>query len=437
MSRFTRRQMLRGLVGGSAVAVGLPWLETLSRPAYAAEGLFPKRFGMFLWGNGNLPQFWNPAGEGVGFPLSPQLAPLAGLESYLTCISGMSVNVPNVIPHFSGSAGFLGGGPTMGGLDNDNWTMVGPSIDQAIAQEIGNDTIYRSLEVGVASTYSLSHNAPFSVNPCENDPYAFYERIFGVNFVGAGDGTVPPSFGYRRSVLDAVMADMADLDKKLSAFDRARLDQHLTGVRELEIRLARLQEDPPELDACLQPGALTADYADINGRPQMAEKAQILADLMAMAVACDQTRVFSMQMHKPLSNVLYLNAPDGIHNLTHDEPGDQPTVNEIVTFVMAQYAYLCNAFKNIPEGGETLLDHCAIMANSDVSEGRTHSLDDIPLVYCGSACGSLVTGTHYRSYSQENAGKIMLSFLRAFDILAPSWGVDDVYTTDGLSAMEP
>ena len=436
MNRPSRRGVLRGLLGGSAVAVGLPWLETLVRPAHASEGLFPQRFGLFLWGNGNLPPKWNPTTEGPGFPLSEQLAPLVGLESYLTCISGMSVKVPNVIPHFSGSAGFLAGGPTTGGLDNDNWTMIGPSIDQAIAQEIGGDTIYRSLEIGVGSTYSLSHNGPFSTNPCENDPYAFYERIFGANFTGGGDGTVPPSLGYRRSVLDVVMNDIAALNPKLSSHDQARLDQHLTGIRELELRLARLQEDPPDLDACVQPDSPTADYSDINGRPQIAAKAQILADLMAMALACDQTRVFSLQMHKPLSNILYPNATDGHHNLTHDEPGDQPMVNDIVIHVMEQYAYLCNALKNIPEGDETLLDHCAVMATSDVSEGRTHSLDDLPIVYCGSACGALVTGTHYRSYSQETAGKVMLSLLRAFGILAPSWGVDDVYTTDGLSAME-
>lgn len=435
---FSRRRMLRGMFAGSAITVGLPWLETLVSPtkrAWAsADGLFPKRFGIFYWGNGNRPERWTPIGEGTGYALSDELAPLAGLEDKLTVISGMSIKVPNTIPHWSGAAGFLAGAPAIGS-DNDDWTMAGPSIDQVVAAEIGGSTLYRSLEVGVDSTASLSYNAPFSSNPCESDPFAFFERMFGSGFV-AGGGEVPPSLGWRRSVLDSVMGDLAQLIPTLSQADQVRLDQHLTGVRELELRLALLQENPPDMAACTTPGTPDASYPTVDGRKPLSEISRAMSDLIAMSLACDQSRVFTQLYTRPLTNVLFPNADDGHHNLTHHEADEQPMVHEIAVQVMSDYAYLLNALEAIPEGDETLLDHCCVMATSDCSEGRTHALDEIPLVYAGSACGSLVTGTHYRSFTQENVGKAVLSIIRAMGVVAPSWGADDVYTTDGLSAIE-
>jgi len=437
-AHFSRRRLLHGLFAGTAVGVGLPWLETLVDPRTVArastDGLFPARFGLFAWGNGNIPARWTPIGEGVGYTLSDQLAPLAGHEDVLTVISGMSVKVPNTIPHWSGAAGFMAGAPAIGD-DNDNWTMAGPSIDQAIADAIGGDTIYRSLQVGVETTDSMSYNGPFSQNPAENDPFAFFERIFGVNFA-AGGAEPSPTLGYRRSVLDAVMADIEALQPTLSASDRERLDQHLTGVRELELRLARLQEEPPDLAACTLPAQPSADYPDVDGRPPLSEISRVMSDLVAMALACDQTRVFSFQFSRPLTNVLYTGADDGHHNLTHNEPGDQPQVHEITVQVMTEYAYLINALRSIPEGDETLLDHCCVMATSEVSEGRTHSLDEYPIVYAGGACGKLVTGTHYRSFTGENANKATLSILRQMGVVAASWGAEDGYTEDGLGAIE-
>lgn len=432
---FSRRRLLQGLVGGSAVAVGLPWLESLvhSGARASAGGLFPLRFGCFFWGNGNRPDRWTPTGEGAGYTLSPELAPLAGLESRLTVVSGLQVKVANTIPHWSGAAGMMAGAASMGN-DNDNWTVVGPTIDQVIAAEIGNDTIYRSLEVGVGTTESMSYNGPYSNNPAERDPFAFFQRIFGAG-IGAG-GAPSPSLGYRRSVLDAVMADFEALKPTLGAKDLERVDQHLTGVRELELRLQRLQEDPVVLAACVSPTQPEASYPDIDGRPQLSVVSRVMSDLLAMALACDQSRVFSFAFTAPLNNLLFPGAPDGHHNLTHDEPGDQPTVDDIAIQVMTEYGYLLRALDAIPEGDETLLDHCCVMATSETSEGRTHSLDEIPFLLGGGMCGRLQAGIHYRSFTQDNASKAVLSVQRAMGVPALSWGRDDAYTEDGLSGIE-
>ncbi len=104
--------------------------------------------------------------------------------------------------------------------------------------------------------------------------------------------------------------------------------------------------------------------------------------------------------------------------------------------IIDQYAYFLGALDAIPEGEGTLLDHCIALGTSDVSEGRTHSLDEFPLLIAGGACGALKTGMHYRSFAEENANKVVLSMLRAMDVVREGFGAGDSYTTDGLSAIE-
>ena len=167
-----------------------------------------------------------------------------------------------------------------------------------------------------------SFNGPNNKNPPELSPIAFYERIFGSTFREPGEeGVVDPTLALRRSVLDAVMADVEKINARVGAADRIRLDQHLTGIRELELRLARLAEDPPSLEACLRPAEPAAEYPEVEGRHPVSEIHRAMTDLLVMAVACDQTRVFSHWFSDPLTNKLYPGATMGHHSLTHDEPG--------------------------------------------------------------------------------------------------------------------
>lgn len=435
-----RRTVLRGMIRGGIVTVGLPPLlaftEREARAAGCDDG-FPKRFAMFFWGNGNVPDKWTPTGEGAGddWQLSEQLSALASLKDKITVVSGMSVKAPNLIPHWSGAIGFLTGSPPTG-VDHD-WDVKAPTLDQLLAQEIGGDTIYRSLEVGVETDKAVSFAGPGAQYPCEEDPYAFYERIFGASFREPGSEVEPdPAIGYRRSVLDAVMGDIDRLNQRVGSEDRIRLERHFDGIRELETRLARLQEDPPQLEACSRPGAPEAEYPDLEGRPQIAARSQAMSDLLAMALACDQTRVVSQFISYPVKNVLFDGISDGHHTLTHNEPLPQTQVNDITLQIMDQYAYFLRALDAIPEGEGTLLDHCVALCTSDVSEGRTHSLDEFPIVIGGGACGAIQTGLHYRSYAQENANKVVLSILRAMDVAQEGIGEDATYTTEGLSAIE-
>jgi len=428
----SRRGVLRGLLGGSAVALTLPWLE--ARASTCPSG-FPRRFGVFFWGNGNLPDRWTPAETGADWSPSEQLAPLERHQAKLTVCTGLEVKVPNVSPHWSGAVALLTG-QDLDGAD-EGWSVRAPTIDHVLAEAIGTETLYPSLQIGIADDECFSYSGPNQPSYGETDPYALYERLFGPTFRDPSKGgAVDPSLGFRRSVLDAVLGDLDRLTGRLGAEDRARLEAHTDGVRDLEQRLARLQEDPPDLEACSQPDAPPTEIPDVDGRPQLSTRCRAMSDLLAMALACDQTRVFNLSHHKALSNVLFPFATDGHHNLTHNEGGEQPEVHEATLAVMEEFAYLLDVLDAVDEGDGSLLDHSLVMAVSEVSEGRTHRLDEIPMLLAGGACGNLVTGHHLRSQGNENVNHLMLSVLRAFDLSLPTWGADDTEVDTGWSPLE-
>lgn len=436
---ISRRHLLRGIMGGSAVSLGLPWLEAmtgLSKVAYATgDSGFPTRFLLYFWGNGNLPETWSPATTGEDFELTPQLAGLTAIQHKICLVTGMSVKVPNTSPHSAGYSGLLCGQALQ--VDGDDATMPAASIDQVIAGYIGGETLYSSLQVGCNdSVDGLSYNGPKSRNPPELDPYALYARLFGDTFREPGEeGLVDPTLGLRRSVLDSVMGDIAALDGRISAADRVRLDQHLTGVRELETRLARLEEDPPNLESCARPDGPTEDYSDVDGRPQMAARNAIMAEMVAMAFACDQTRVVGHYFSDPLSNKLFPNATSGHHDLTHNEAGEQPECEMITTFCVDNFATVLQALDAIPEGEGTLLDHCTVMGCSEVSKGQTHSIDDMPIILAGGGDGFFRTGYHHASYTQDSTTKVLLTVLQSMGIAVGEFGVDDAWTDQVLSEI--
>lgn len=436
--QLNRRMMLRGLLGGAAVAIGLPALEIFlnsNGTALAGGDPLPRRFGIFFWGNGILPDRWVPAGNGPSWELSPTLVPLADVKEHVTIVTGMKVYTGNSFPHLSGPAGIFAGAPYVNG---DSSTFSVPSIDQVIAQEIGGDTRFRSLEIGVQPDgYSLSFNGPHSNNPPETSPKAFFNRVFGGDFVLPGTTAAPnPRLALRRSVLDAVAGDAKRLQQKLGAADKARLDQHLEGIGELESQLLKLEKNPPSLAACSVPPPPKDAYPPVDGRHPLSEISRAMVDILVMALACDQTRVFSDWFSSPVDNLLYPDATAGHHQLTHDEPGDQLQVHDILLYIMAEYAYLVSSLANVAEGDSTLLDHCAVLGTTDCSYGRAHSVEEYPILIAGSANGNLQKGVHYRSASNENTSKLLLTLSRAMGLTLDSYGVAEGKVNSSLTAIE-
>lgn len=435
---LSRRTFLRSLALGSAVGIGLPPLEAFfngNGTAYAADGSFPRRFGLFFWGNGILPERWIPTNEGADWTLSDQLQPLAAVKPHVTLLTGMEVKVQNLVAHATGPGGFLSGAPLI--TNGDDYTFAAPSLDQLIAAEVGKQTLYRSLEVGVQPDgIGHSFNGRDSRNAAETDPIKLFQRLFGDGFREPGDEPIiDPKWALRRSVLDAVMEDASQLKTRLGVNDQRRLDLHLESVRELEQRISLLESDPPSLAACQRPEE-AVEVPDIAGRPQMDVRSDVMTRLVTMAYACDLTRVMSYWYSDPLSNILYPGATAGHHQLTHDEPGDQPQVHDIVLSAIGAYASLIGSLEDIPEGDGTLLDNTILLGTTDVSYGRTHQIDEFPIVLAGSGGGTLKTGFHYRSVTKENTSHVPFSILRAMDIPVAEFGVDEAKVTQGFSVIE-
>lgn len=437
MSRFPldRRTVLKGMLGGFAVSIALPPLEAFfnrNGTAYANGSAFPTRFGIWFWGNGVLPDRWVPPTTGAGWTPSPILMPLMALQPYLTVVSGTRLNSSNTDPHGSGPAGLLTGD------DKRSGTVTGPSLDQIIARSsVGDATRFRSLEVGVErATWSVSASGPNQVNPPETSPKALFNRLFGDGFRAPGDMSKPdPKVGLRRSVLDVVTKQAGRLRSRLGASDQKRLDQHLDGIRGLEMQIDRLQQAPANLAACAKPSAPLDDYPDIDGRAQMSAISRVVSDIVAMALACDQTRVFSNMFSQPVNNTLFPMATEGHHQLTHDEPDPQPQVLSILTFIMGELAYFLDSLRKVQEGDGTLLDHSVVLCTTDVSFGRTHSLDNYPILLAGSANGAIKNGIHYQSTKSENSCAVSLALLRVMGLHQASFGVGPAQVSDVLGAI--
>ncbi len=451
--RLNRRKVLRGMLGGAAVCVALPPLEAMMNgngTAYGQATAIPRRLGVFFWGNGVRLAQWNPVDTGANYTLSSELEPLSAVKDYVSVVSGMNIMTGNERGHHAGCVGILSGAPMISQPHpNSNYvsTFSAPSIDQVAAAVIGQSTRFKSLEVGIServvggegtTLHYLSHNGPDNTNPPEYDPAQVFERIFGGDFVPPNSTDTPVvdvTKELRKSVLDAVLGDINGLRTQVGSADQARLDQHLENIRAIENRLTA-PPPPPGAD-CVVPTA-PVGIDDSGDHELISERTQVMSDLAAMALACDQTRVFSMMFSGSVGGTVFwqVGVDKGHHDLTHDEAGDQPLVHATTVYTMEQFAYLIQAIKNVPEGAGNLLDNTVILASTDVAEGLPHSIDDYPILVAGGGGGLLKhPGIHYRS-DGENTSQVLLTVLRAAGLELANFGTDGGYVDQSCSAIE-
>ncbi len=437
--RISRRTLLRGALGGAAVAIALPPLEALMNAngtGYAEGEALPSRFGVWFWGNGVRRAHWIPGGgTGTGWVAPVELAPLEIVRGYVSPVTGLEIKTATH-PHHSGMAGIMTGDAYQQvGTTRDTIvsTFARQSIDQVAADHLAGATPYRSLEVGITrftgtdegTTFQhLSHNGPNNVNAAEYSPAALFARLFG-------SAPAPQVASGRRSILDVVGGQVSALQSTVSAHDRARLDQHLDSIRQIE---RRLQTPVAE---CTTPDP-AQDVPDVEGREQIADKNRVMSDLLAMALACDLTRVFSVLFSPAGSGVVVwqVGAGNGLHQMCHDEPGEQPTVHAAITFTMEQLAYFLQRLRDTPEGDGNLLHHSSILCTTELSEGNRHSNDEFPILIAGKGNGRLAGGVHYRSGSRENTSHALLTALRGAGVELGEFGVGAGRVTTTIGALE-
>ena len=428
MGRFTldRRTVLRGMLGGAAAAVALPTLEAMlneNGDALAGGTPLPKRFMTWFFGNGIVPERFEPTGQGSGYELTPELAPFVNVKDYLTVLTGFNNRCADQITHHEGMTIF--NGYTFAEQSGLFSKAGGPTIDQVIADKIAGSTPIASVQVGVSrrlsiqdggtTMHNLSHKGTNEPQPPEFNPQQVWTNLFG-SFTPVND----PSGPLRLSVLDSVRDNTAALRKRLGVKDNQRLDAHLEGVAALEKKISTL---PP---VCAAPTFPTESNPAGGGEEPLTSTSDAMSDLLAYAFACDITRVASFLFCGGAAETIFqnLNQFSVHHDNTHNYPNAVEEVHEAVVYIMERFAYMLQKFKDTADGvNGNLLDNSIIFCSSDCSEGWSHSIERQPMLIAGRGGGSLVyPGIHYESQSGENPTDVLLTCLQAFDPTATQVG---------------
>ena len=430
IDKISRRTVLRGLLGGTAVTVGLPMLECFlntNGTAYAAGAPLPPCFGTWFWGLGLTPNQWEPAATGQTFELPPHLAALRPIREKLNIFSGMQVFLDGKVNqnHYSGAQGQATGRVSRNSSD------YSASLDTIIGEQIGSGTRFRSLEATCDGDRRSGWSARGvnGLNPSETSPLALYARIFGDGFrdPNLADFTPDPTTMVRRSVLSAVSDQRQALLGAVSASDRVRLDEFFSSVRDLETKLSFELERPAPLPACSLPGASPAD--DIGSLvPQVENTHRQFARLMAHALSCGQTRVFNLSLGSAFSRLRTPGEPSGYHSLTHEEPvdptlGHQPKCKWLAERCMTFFAELVQTLDGIREGDSTLLDRTVVFGFTDHGEARMHSMKRLPVLTAGSGGGRLRTGYHVAAEG-DAATRVGFTVQHAFGVGSGNWGTE-------------
>lgn len=438
-----RRRVLRGMLNGTAVAVALPILDCLlneNGTAFASGAPMPVRFGTWFWGLGGNNSILVPSKTGSGYDIPQQLAPVERVRGHINLITNLTAfrdGEPNLC-HYSGwIIGRTGKAPAGSG------ERAGETIDVTIANEIGRTTQFRTLTASATGDFrnTVSYENANSPNPPEISPMEFYSKLFGADFhdPNAPTFTPNPRVMARKSVLSVVMDEVKSLEKTVGAADKQRLDQYFTGLRHLEKQFDQQLTKPTPIASCHAPPEVTRDPQMGVDVEMVGTRHRLLTDLMVMAVACDQTRVFNMAYSNAQANTVREGYEKPHHTTTHEEPideklGYQPNHAYFATRALEEWAYFVEAFSRIREGDGTLLDNTLIYANTDHGDARIHSLDQLISFTAGRAGGRVKTGLHVDA-GGSGVTRVGYTAIRVMGVELPNWGVKSNMTSSPFSEI--
>jgi Protein of unknown function (DUF1552) len=427
---FSRRHFLRGL----GVCLALPAFESLLPTRLLAAAVSPEgnlattatgaplRTAFVYFPNGAIPAAWWPATEGPDFPLSRTLQPLAANQKQIQVIGGLD--------HLNAMAGADGGGDHA----RANGTFLtgvrlkksatdihaGISIDQAIARQVGHLTRFPSLELtcdagrntgacdsgySCAYQYNLSWNSPTTPLTPEANPRQVFERLFGAGAPGERVANAQRRRQEQRSVLDFVMQDASAMERRLNSRDQDKLDQYLTGVRELEARIQKAEQFGDVKDPMVPtPAGIPADYA---------QHIQLMYDIMVLAFQTDSTRVATMLLAHDGSNRSFadIGIPEGHHDLSHHQgnPDKIEKITEIDLFYVQQFGKFLDKLSATRDvDGRSLLDNSMIVYGGGNADGNRHTHTNLPILLAG-AGGGMVTPGRFVKQGGKPATNLFLS----------------------------
>jgi hypothetical protein len=438
-SGVSRRTFLRGV----GVTMALPWLESIpvwgaepaagAAPAAGMAGAFPKRFAVLFMGCGVNQANWWAKGSGADMELGKTLAPLDPVKTKINVIHGL----------FNRQATGLGIHPAMTGnllsgvpIQKGSIIHSGVSMDQVLANTIGQDTIQASMvlaceqpmtgfhETNFSNAYSshISWQSPDSPVPNEMYPSLAFDSLF-------------ENRGSARniSVLDRVKDRAEQLSRRISSSDKAKLDEYLTSVREVEKNIERMRADKTKADDRAQAAGVPAlaMKRPENGLPEdLREHARLMCDIIALGFQTDKTRVASLILARDLSSLYYpfLGVRTAHHGASHNDTSDD--YESICRFHLSQFAYLAQKLDSMKEGEGTVLDNCGLMYMSNMWSGTKHDNSRVPVITAGGMGGTLATGRvlDYTGEIEDNRRlcNLYLSLMDRMDVKLPHFGDSDI-----------
>jgi len=449
--RVGRRAFLRG----TGVAIALPTLEAMldSKGRVRIAGLaraasaLPPRLITFHFPHGVIRSYWEPTTTGTGFAMSPSLTALEPFRNDINIITGMS-----------NPTGFeaMGGGQHAQGLSTFANGMVctskgagGPTMEQVAAAQFGGNTKYRSLVFNnepasndtdsftTAHCNNISWSAAEEFVPPMRDPAMIFKQLFSTPVGPPAPGSTTPPTGLdvaqqrRKSILDYVASQTTALSARLGGDDRARVDQHLTSIRELERQLftPATTTPPPAGSGCAQPAT------PASGLPAD-QRAYVNLTLLATALSCGLTRYASFAMSNAF---LYTTIPGNsaiasYHSYTHRETGaTDDDVAKVVPYFVDKLVFFLNLLKtSADDASSTILDNSIVYFTSEMALG-THYRDPMPVVLGGKAGGALKTGRHL-SYPDQPIGQLLFTITKLAGLNLTSFGRDGTSTLPELLA---
>jgi len=438
----SRRNFLRGMLGGSAISVSLPIFEYMldsGGEAMASGDPIPKRFGVFYWGCGVRHETWVPNETGKDFELPPAFAEwdtkkFEHLKEYMTMVTGTSHagSSPGHIPA-RGIALSSSHDMTINKSDNvgryRGQNHPEPSIDVVVANEWEGKTPYDHIAASISQQQPYKNNSSWQAggrtyNRHEPDPRKLWNHLFSdkAQERDAEQDLIERTNRLEKSALDAVLDGAKDLKKRLGARDRRRLEQHFAGIRDIE---KRLQNDEDKLDGCQIPNQPPdRDFGEGTRRENREPKNKIMADLVAQALACDLARVFSYEWSATQSNAIYWEVgADSEHHHEYSHLASRSggkyrgIMQDIVRFIMKNFAVLADSLYQVPAAdGSPLLDHTLILGTSEHADAGHHNYQDHPFVLVGKGA-DIESNYHFRSDDgSADAPKVLLSAVRSLGI---------------------
>jgi len=438
----TRRHFLKGL----GLAVALPAMESLvpgtvqaaSRTATTAAG-DPLRSAFLYVPNGVIVNKWFPEGTGKDYKLNETMKPLEKLRSDFQVVSGLAhehgfSNGDGAGDHARAHATYLTGARPKKTAGSD--IELGISIDQEMAKYIGYETRLPSLELSCdgarksgscdsgyscAYQFNLSWRSSNTPMAAESNPRLVFERLFGR---GSGDErqrNFDQRMTERRSVLDFVLGETKAMSKQLGRNDLQKLDEYLTGVREIEQRIQNAEKfrDLPEIEMDA-PSGIPKDYAD---------HIRLMFDLLALSFQTDSTRVASFMLAHDGSNRNFrdIGVSEGHHSLSHHRENKdmKDKLAKIDHFYVTQFAYFLDKLKSMKDpSGATVLDNSMIVYGSGLSDGNRHRHDDLPIILAGKGGGTLETDRHVRldAKAKTPMSNLFVSMMDKMGIQDPDFG---------------